>query len=131
MKIYFAFSIRGERRDDSLIKEVYEFLTQRGHKITTEFNIVGRFSEKMLTDEDIFNRDIEALENSDALLADVSKPSLGVGYEIAHAVCKNIKVYAFVKEETLLSAMINGNKKITLIKYKDIDELKNKLKEYF
>ncbi len=131
MKIYFAFSIRGERRNDSLIKEIFEFLTQRGHKITTEFNIVGSFSEKVLTDKDIFNRDIEALENSDVLLADVSKPSLGVGYEIAHAICKGIKVIAFAEEEVNLSAMINGNKKITLIKYKHIDELKNKLKEYF
>ncbi len=84
-----------------------------------------------LTEEDIFKRDIEALEKSQVLLADVSKPSLGVGYEIAHAINKNIKVYAFYKKGTNISCMIKGNKNITLIEYETQEDLINKLNEYF
>jgi len=131
MKIYFAFSIRGERRDFNLIDEIYNFLKNKGHKISTEFNITNSSTEKYLKDIDIFHRDIEALEKSDILLADVNKPSLGVGYEIAYALNRKIKVIAFVKEDVNLSAMINGNPKIILIRYKDINDLKNKLNEYF
>lgn len=131
MKIYLAFSIRGAKKDEDIIRKVYEFLTKKGHIVTTEFNIIPKYSEKKYSDRDVFERDITALEKSDALLADVSSFSLGVGYEIAYAICKNIKVFAFVKEGVNLSAMINGNPKINLIKYNDIESLKNKLNEYF
>ena len=131
MKIYFAFSIRGERSDFGLILEIYNFLKNKGHEISTEFNIISSSNEKLLTDNDIFKRDIEALENSDVLLADVNNPSLGVGYEIAHAINNKIKVIAFTKDSVNLSAMINGNPNLTLIRYKDINDLKEKLNKYF
>ncbi|MBC7194726.1 MAG: nucleoside 2-deoxyribosyltransferase [Caldisericia bacterium] len=131
MKIYFAFSIRGGKRDEKLVDEVYEFLTKNGHKITTEFNIIPKYDERLFSDYDIFKRDINALLESDILLADVNSPSLGVGYEIAFALSKNKKVIAFAKEGISLSAMINGNPEITLIRYKDLEDLKNKLKNYF
>ncbi len=92
---------------------------------------IGVSAPNILTEEDIFKRDIEALEKSDILLADVSKPSLGVGYEIAHAVNKNIKVYAFFKKGTNLSCMIKGNNKIILIEYLTKEDLINKLNNYF
>ena len=131
MKIYFAFSIRGAKRDENLIKELYEFLTKKGYIVTTEFNIIPKYSENIFSDRDIFERDIKALESSDILIADVSSPSLGVGYEIAYAICKNIKVIAFVKEGVNLSAMINGNPEISLIRYNNLDDLKNKLNKFF
>lgn len=131
MRIYFAFSIRGKRSDFGLILEIYNFLKNKGHVISTEFNIISSSNEKFLTDNDIFKRDIEALENSDILLADVNNPSLGVGYEIAHAINKKIKVIAFTKDSVNLSAMINGNPNLTLIRYKDINDLKEKLNKYF
>lgn len=130
MKIYFAFSIRGGERDENLINEVYEFLKKEGHLVTTEFNIIPKYDKKLFTDFDIYKRDIEALIESDILLADVNSPSLGVGYEIAFALSKNKKVIAFAKESVSLSAMINGNPEITLIRYNDVEELKNKLKNY-
>lgn len=131
MKIYFAFSIRGERSNFGLILEIYNFLKNKGNEISTEFNIISSSKEKYLSDFDIFKRDIDALEKSDILLADVNNPSLGVGYEIAHAINKKIKVIAFAKENVNLSAMINGNPDITLIRYKDIFDLKEKLSKYF
>lgn len=131
MKIYFAFSIRGSKSDDNLIKEVFNFLKEKGHYITTEFNIIPKYSESVFSDYDIYKRDVEALLNSEILLADVNSPSLGVGFEIAYALCNNIRVIAFVQENKALSAMINGNPEITLIKYKNLNDLKEKLNEYF
>lgn len=131
MKVYFAFSIRGEKGDKDIINSVYNFLIKKGHKVMTEFNIIPKLDSKSLTEEDIFNRDIEALEKSDILLADVSKPSLGVGYEIAHAVNRKIEVIAFFKKETNLSCMIKGNRKVNLIEFNTIDDLLDKLNNYF
>lgn len=131
MKIYFAFSIRGSKRDDSLIKEIYDFLKEKGHLITTEFNIIQTYSEKIFSDYDIYKRDIEALLDSEVLLADVNSPSLGVGFEIAYALFNKKKVIAFIQENKTLSAMINGNPEITLIRYKNLNDLKEQLNKYF
>ncbi|MCX8095320.1 MAG: nucleoside 2-deoxyribosyltransferase [Caldisericia bacterium] len=131
MKIYFAFSIRGGTRNDNLIKDIYNFLKEKGHSITTEFNLIPTYSESLFSDNDIFKRDIEALLNSDLLLADVNSPSLGVGFEIAFALCNKKRVIAFLEEGKILSAMINGNPEIILIRYKDLKDLKEKLNKYF
>jgi len=127
MKIYFAFSIRGGNPDESVIQVVYRLLKDMGHEITTEFNINWEKREKYLSDEDIYRRDIEALEKSDIVLAEVSRPSLGVGYEIAFGEKLGKRIICIVKEGTHLSAMINGNPNLTLITYKDINDLKEKL----
>jgi hypothetical protein len=62
-------------------------------------------------DDYIYSRDMHWLDRADALVAEVSAPSLGVGYEISHAlhVCK-IPVLCLVHAGVQnLSAMIAGN----------------------
>ena len=59
----------------------------------------------------IYSRDMHWLEKADALVAEVSAPSLGVGYEISRALhgCK-IPVLCLVHAGVRnLSAMIRGN----------------------
>ena len=59
----------------------------------------------------IFGRDMQWLGEADALVAEVSSPSLGVGYEISHAlhVCKILVLCLVHVEVKNLSAMIAGN----------------------
>jgi len=38
-------------------------------------------AEKQLTAQDIYQRDVDWLTESDAAIAEISNPSLGVGYE--------------------------------------------------
>lgn len=127
MKVYFAFSIRGEAPDERVIQAVYRLLKDMGHEITTEFNINSKGREKYLSDRDIYIRDIEALKKSDIILAEVSKPSLGVGYEIALGENSGKRVICIIKRGVNLSAMINGNPNVEVIVYKDIEELKEEL----
>ena len=83
--------------------------------------------EKVYTPSDVFKRDISALEKSDILIADVSKPSHGVGMEIMYAYMRGKKIIATYKRESRISSMIRGMPNITLIAYDALDELEEKL----
>ncbi len=131
MKVYFAFSIRGGSPDEEVIQTVYRLLKDMGHEVTTEFNINWKKRERYMSDEDIYRRDVEALKKSDIVLAEVSKPSLGVGYEISLGEKLGKRVVCLAKEGIHLSAMINGNPNLDLISYKDKNDLTEKLLRFF
>lgn len=128
MKIYFAGSIRGGRQDKDLYLEIIEYLKQN-HEVLTEHigsKELNEHGETKITDEYIFNRDVFWLKESDLIVAEVTNPSLGVGYELGLAESLNKKVICLYRkqEDKRLSAMLKGNNNFTIIEYTDIEELK-------
>ena len=84
MKIYFAGAIRGGRKDAEFYFNIIHYLEQFGivlteHVGSTELSEKGEIS---IIDNDIFQRDLKWLQSADVLVAEVSTPSLGVGYEL-------------------------------------------------
>ena len=83
MKIYFAGSIRGGRDDKELYLQIINRLRKYGEVLTEH---VGNATLSHLgedhTNEYIYNRDMDWLNNSDIVIAEVTTPSLGVGYEL-------------------------------------------------
>lgn len=136
MKIYFAGSIRGGRQDVARYQELISFLKSYGEVLTEH---VGDYSlsvkgQNQLDDKYIHDRDLEWLNSSDLIVAETSVPSLGVGYEIAHAVFAEIPVFVLHrKEANQLSAMISGSDNIEVHEYETVEEaiklLKNRLEE--
>ncbi|MBW2112139.1 MAG: nucleoside 2-deoxyribosyltransferase [Deltaproteobacteria bacterium] len=126
-RIYFAGSIRGGRGDADLYAGLIEHLSHFG-KVLTEH--VGNSkvveSEEGLSDQEIFNRDMDWLQSSDLVIAEVSTPSLGVGYEIGMAQAYGKKVLCLFRreKETVLSAMIAGNPNIKVQGYQTSQEAK-------
>ena len=134
MKIYFAGSISGGRNDQEIYSEIIEFLKEKGHNVLTEHisdKNLSSYGETNLTREDIYLRDVEWIKESDILIAEVTQVSLGVGYEIgfAESIDKKIICLYREKEGKTLSAMIGGNKKIKIIRYTQIDKLKEELEK--
>ncbi|MCF6239911.1 MAG: nucleoside 2-deoxyribosyltransferase [Bacteroidales bacterium] len=128
IKIYFAGSISGGRADVALYKELIDYLKNYG-KVLTEFigdTELSAAGEDKLSDEEIHNRDIEWLFEADILVAEVSTPSLGVGYEIGRAFEKGKKILCLYRhqEGKRLSAMIAGNNTIFTARYHDLKEAK-------
>lgn len=127
MDIYFAASIRGGRADIKLYADIVARLKKFGEVLTehvADLNLTA-YGEEMVTDENIHNRDMAWLLSADLVVAEVTTPSLGVGYEIGRAVEHDIPVICFYRKRKgkRLSAMIAGNKKITIRIYKDTEEL--------
>ena len=128
MKIYFAGAIRGGREDQELYLEIINYLKQYGEVLTEHvgdqsLNILG---EKDNKDNFIYERDMEWLNKSDIIVAEVTTPSLGVGYEIGRAIEYEKKIICLYRKNSSnkLSAMISGSKKIHVLEYKDYEELK-------
>lgn len=127
MNIYCAGAIRGDSRFQSYYCEIVNYLASLGHNSFSEMNCDFR-SSILLSDDEIFKRDIWWLENSEMLIAEVSGPSLGVGFEIAYALYKKkIPVLAVYNNVVgTISGMIKGcsSNLFTVKSYSNLEELK-------
>ena len=134
MKIYFAGSIRGGRDEENNYMKLIHHLATFGEVLTEHIGSKGiDKSELINTDQYIYQRDIDWLKSSDVMVADVTVPSLGVGYEISYAEKLNIPILCLYnpKSKKSLSAMVMGNKKITNKEYQSIDDAKLVLDNFF
>lgn len=126
MKIYFAGSIRGASGDQEIYRELIERLKEFG-KVLTEH--VGNpelrgAGESTLSDEGIFQRDVAWIHQADIVVAEVTMPSLGVGYELGLTESLRKPVVCLFREtgERSLSAMVAGNTWFQVKRYQTVDE---------
>lgn len=126
MKIYFAGSIRGGRQDAAIYGQIVALLKEHGVVLTEHVGTSdpGR-AESGLSDEMIYSRDMSWLEEADVLIAEVTVPSHGVGYEIARADALDIPVLCIHRPEPgrPVSALITGNPNVALKAYEHVDQL--------
>lgn len=126
MKIFFSGSIRGGGDYRSSYLQILEFLSNYGDIISEHFDVGNASgSGERGKDSVIYARDVQWIREADLLIAEVSQPSIGVGYEIALAESLGIPVLALFNlgAEKPISAMISGNFKITVVRYDSLAEL--------
>ena len=87
MKIYFAGSIRAGREDQELYHELIQGLRRYGQVLTEHVGepTLTQLGDDGPSDREIFERDMSWLAEADFVVAEVSTPSLGVGYELGRA----------------------------------------------
>lgn len=131
MKIYFSGSIRGGRQDAELYQKLIKELNKFGNVLTEHIGTVE--SEDELTDRSIHDRDMVWLKEADVVLAEVTTPSLGVGYEIGRAISESKPIYCLYREQTgkRVSAMIKGSPDVICYSYYDMAEVKLILQDIF
>ncbi len=117
-RIYFAGSIRGGRDDAAVYMELVDELARHGEVLTEHVATVG---EEDLSDDEIYARDLDWLTSCDVVVAEVTTPSLGVGWEIGVAQERGIPVLCLFRpgEGRRLSAMLSGNLGVTVVEYED------------
>ena len=126
MKIYFAASIRGGRYDWASYLEIVRHLGHYGQVLTEHVGDAElSASGENMDDRFIHDRDLGWLKESDYLVAEVTTPSLGVGYEIGKATEWGKPVLCLYRpaEGRALSAMISGSHAVTLKEYQSPKEL--------
>jgi hypothetical protein len=107
--IYFAASIRGGRQDEAIYAELVRVLAAHGTVLTEHVGNASLLAgEAAFTDREIHDRDLEWLRAADVVVAEVSTPSLGVGYEIGKATEWGKPVVCLARTGTPVSAMIAG-----------------------
>jgi len=111
MNIYFACSITGGRTFESVYQEFTRIMLEDGHEVPTaylaESNVITL--EKMVDPREVYERDVAWICACNALIAEVSMPSHGVGYEIGFALEQGKPVLCLAQEGVSVSKMVTGN----------------------
>ena len=127
MKIFFAGSIRGGRQLIPLYRYIIRFLKDHKYTVLSEHvasEVLEKVEERM-SEQEIYEKDATWIEESDRVVAEITVPSIGVGYEICHAVRHQKSVLCVYQEGAKASAMVLGNTSgyITAKSYSDKKQL--------
>ena len=91
MKIYLACTVRGDRGAIAGLRTLVAALEARGHVVLTKHLLDDNVesAESALTERAVYDRDIDWLEDCDALVADASGSSFGVGFEVGYVLARS------------------------------------------
>lgn len=133
-KIYFCGSIRGGRELASTYETLIKQLQVHGRVLTEHLGDDNEIQsrDRVLSDRAIHDRDLKWIRESDVVVAEVTVPSLGVGYEIGRAIEMGKPVLCLFNTGTksVLSAMIAGSPGVAMHDYSDPVELRDLLKDF-
>lgn len=134
MNIYFSCSITGGRADEEVYQLLVAEMLRQGHTVPTAHLSSSKIVEleTVVDPEEIFQRDMGWLEGCDAVVAEVSTPSHGVGYEIAVGLNLKKPVFCCYRKGRRVSKIITGNNSATLSvhEYASDGELLSRLDEF-
>ena len=128
MKIYFCGSMTGDRSKQKNYEEIINYLKNYG-TILNDF-----VADKTVTDyepEYVFNRDSNNMKNADVVVADISIPSTGVGFELGyfyHLEKPVLTVYD--SSYKLPTSLVRGADTFTVKSYSSIEEEKEIINKF-
>ena len=127
-KVYFAGSIRGGRADAELYNRVIAYIKQRAVVLTEHVGAIDL--RESAADSEIYSQDTAWLREADLLIAECTRPSLGVGYELAYAEARGIPCHVFYdRNRAELSAMLSGNPYFRIHPYDKEEDIYKALEE--
>jgi len=133
MTIYLACTVRGDRGGVLAGRAICERLQQHGHHVLTTHLLADNVdaAESLVTENQVFRRDLEWLMACDVLVAEASGSSYGVGFEVGYVLGRAettgqrvILLYDTARRGKV-SRLITGNDDAacTTFGYASIDEL--------
>ncbi len=135
MNIFFTGSIRGGRAMLPIYATIVGELQKYGRVLSAQVadENITVYGETDLSKEEIHDREMKNILNSNVVIAEVTTPSLGVGYEIAQALNEKKRVVCLYqgKDTYKLSAMIKGNTEVEIFTYATPDNLPVLIEQIF
>ena len=114
MKIYFGFTVAGDRSSIDAARKIVALLQEKGHDVLTEHLVHDDAwsKDRLIPAQQVYQRDMKWLEQCDLFLAEVSGSSFGLGFEAGYMLGgSSKKVILFYKREIAhkISLLITGN----------------------
>jgi nucleoside 2-deoxyribosyltransferase len=135
MKIYFCGSISGGRDLAATYEKMIGMLGSYGRVLTEHLGSDEAIesNDRVMTDKEIHDRDMHWIVESDLLVAEVTVPSLGVGYEIGRALEMGKPILTLFRPggEYRLSSMVAGSDKVEVKHYNNLEEVKDLFEAFF
>ena len=121
MKVYLSAPMIANRALDRAML-IAKAITDSGHTITSPW-VPGPIESRDRRVVDVFQRDKEATEESDAIVADVTEPSIGVGMELMAAYIAKKRIVIVAKKGRVTSRMLSHMDRKETVEYDSEDEL--------
>ncbi len=129
MKVYFGFTVAGNRSSLETARGMVRCLEELGHQVLTRHLVDddARAADRKLGPQAVYQRDMAWLRECDLFIAEVSGSSFGLGFEAGYllgATTKKVMLLYSVSETFNISFMITGNAhpKCTLVPYSSLAE---------
>lgn len=134
MNIYFSCAITGGRNDQATYEALVNALLNDGHIVPTAHlsSTTVMEEEAIVSSGAVYERDVKWINNCDVVIAEVSTPSHGVGYEVALAETFGKPVLCCYHAGRRVSKMITGNPNpnVKVISYLSDEELITHVRTY-
>jgi len=130
MKIYFGFTVAGDRSSVETARRLVEILEGMGHEVLTRHLVSDGAAQmdRSISPQAVYERDMRWLQRCDIFIAEVSGSSFGLGYEAGHVLgSSDKKVVLFYRRDAAsrISLLITGNThpNCRLVPYSEPDEI--------
>jgi nucleoside 2-deoxyribosyltransferase len=130
MKIYFGFTVAGDRSAIDTARKVVQLLEQLGHEVLTRHLVDDNAweSDRSISARDVYRRDMAWLEQCELFIAEVSGSSFGLGFEtgfLLGATNKRVVLLYRREVEQRISLLISGNahENCTLVPYATFEDV--------
>ena len=86
MKIYFGFTVAGDRSAVMVARKIANIIVEMGHEVLTRHLLRDDAweADRRITPKEVYLRDMKWLEQCDVFMAEVSGSSFGVGFETGY-----------------------------------------------
>jgi nucleoside 2-deoxyribosyltransferase len=135
MKVYFGFTVAGDRSSLTAARRMVELLESMGHEVLTRHLVEDNAAQldRSLPAAAVFERDMNWLRQCDLFIAEVSGSSFGLGYEAGYVLgSSDKKAVLFYRRDAAarISLLITGNThpNCLLVPYSEPEEMEAQLR---
>ena len=135
MKIYFGFTVAGDRSQVSAARRLVELLEGLGHEVLTRHLVAddAALKDRSISAQAVYERDMNWLRQCDVFIAEVSGSSFGLGYEAGYVLgSSEKKAILFYHRDAAprISLLITGNThpNCRLVAYSEPEEIEEQLR---
>jgi hypothetical protein len=130
MRIYFGFTVAGDRSSIDAARKVVHQLEEMGHEVLTRHLVSDNAweADRSVSPQDVYRRDMAWLGQCEVFIAEVSGSSFGLGFETGYvlgATSKKVVLLYRRDVEQRVSLLITGNThpNCTLMPYANVEEI--------
>ncbi|MGE3975136.1 MAG: nucleoside 2-deoxyribosyltransferase [Bdellovibrionales bacterium] len=122
MKIYLGVKYYPDNSNKNLIDTLSSHLEKQGHQVSCVVRDIEHWGDKVFAVDELMRKTFEMIDNSDAVLIELTEKGVGLGIEAGYAFSKGIPITVVAKLGSDISSTIKGISK-SVISYSDIKEI--------
>ena len=130
MKIYFGFTVAGDRSTVDTARRIVAQLESSGHQVLTSHLVRddARILDRAVSPKHVYERDMRWLAECDVFIAEVSGSSFGLGYEAGFVLAgsgKRAILFHHADAADRISLLITGNThpRCAVVAYRTFDDI--------